>query len=558
MLHLLRIRNLALLDEVELEFGDGFVTVTGETGAGKSILLGALSLLAGNRADKTVIRRGADACEIEALLHLKDCARMNAALSAAGLPPCEDQQLMLRRVIHRDKGGRVVINGSLSTVAVLQEIGSLWIDFHGPGEPQKLFHERYQLQLFDSYAGNDALLRKYADAYHEWRAAVAEREKLAREDRLSTDEIRFLQQQIERIDAVCPNVDTVEQLETDFSRLSRISDIVEWSRSLEEGINGDAGVLARLSALSRTAVELSRIEPAAVEAEGRLNGVIIELQDIADDFGRLAGSADRDEEAVAEIEQRMHRWLELKRAYGPAVESVCAKRDQLALRLERCADVEGSLERMDGVIDDLVKVVSKLAGDLCRRRRAKSAEFAGRVSGLLAALGFKKAAFSVEVVADAEFHESGDSHCRFLFAPNPGQPEAPLNKIASSGETARVMLALKAVLAAGDETPVLVFDEVDANVGGEVGVVVGRELRRLAARHQVLCVTHLPQVAAQGQFHLLVNKDQDDTSTRVEFKVLKPDGKDRLSELARMLGDRDSQSARNHARELLDSNLTAG
>lgn len=557
MLTLLRIRNLALLDEVELDFENGFVTVTGETGAGKSILLGALSLLAGNRAEKTIIRQGEDSCEIEALLTLRDCRRVDAALAAAGLPPCDEGQLMLRRLIQRGKGGRVVINGSLATVAVLQEIGSLWIDFHGPGEPQKLFHESYQLQLFDLYAGNGPILKQYADAWQRWRAAVAERERLAREDRLSADEVRFLQKQIARIDSVCPDVATVEQLEADFARLSRITDIVEWSRALEDGINGDGGVLARLAALARKAGELAAIEAGAVECERRLNGLIIDLQDIGDEYGNLAGGADLDEEAVADIQQRMQQWLELKRAYGPAVESVCDKRDQLSMRLERCSDVEGSLQRMDAEIAELLTVVSRLAGDLSRRRRKAAPDFAARVSTLLSSLGFKKAAFSVEVVKDSACHEHGDSHCRFLFAPNPGQPAAALNKIASSGETARVMLALKAVLAAGDETPVLVFDEVDANVGGEVGVVVGRELRRLAAEHQVLCVTHLPQVAAQGQFHLLVNKEQDDVSTRVEFKVLDAGGEERLAELARMLGDRDSRSARSHAKELLDLYLTS-
>lgn len=557
MLTLLRIRNLALLDEVELEFEGGFVTVTGETGAGKSILLGALSLLAGNRAEKTIIRQGQDSCEIEALLTLGDTSRIDAVLSDAGLPACDDGQLMLRRVIQHGKGGRVVINGCLATVAVLQEIGSLWIDFHGPGEPQKLFHEAYQLQLFDLYAGNGSLRVDYAKAWQRWRSAVAEREQLAREDRLSADEVRFLQKQIERIETVCPDVATVEQLEADFARLSRISDIVEWSRFLEEGINGDDGVLTQLAALARKAGELAGIEAGAVDCERRLNSLIIDLQDIGGEYGSLASGADWDEEAVADIQQRMQQWLELKRAYGPAVESVCQKRDQLAARLERCADVEGSLQRMDDEIAGLLQEVTRLAADLSRRRRKKAPQFATRVSTLLASLGFKKAAFSVEVVKDATCHEQGDSHCRFLFAPNPGQPAAPLNKIASSGETARVMLALKAVLAAGDETPVLVFDEVDANVGGEVGVVVGRELRRLAAEHQVLCVTHLPQVAAQGQFHLQVNKEQDDASTRVDFKTLKCDGDDRLVELARMLGDRDSRSARNHAKELLDLFLTS-
>lgn len=556
MLTLLRIRNLALIDEVELEFEGGFVTVTGETGAGKSILLGALSLLAGNRAERSVIRQGRDSCEIEALITLRDSGRIDAALADAGLPACEDGQLMLRRVIQHGKAGRVVVNGALSTVAVLQEIGSMWIDFHGPGEPQKLFHDSYQLELFDVYAGNGALLEEYAAVWRQWRAAVEAREQLAREDQLSEDEVRFLQQQIARIEAICPDVATVEQLEADFARLSRIHDIVGWSRDLEEGINGDDGVVERLAAIARKAGDLASIEAAASECEQRLSSLIIELQDIGNEYSALASGADLDESAVADIQQRMQQWLELKRAYGPTVEAVCRKRGQLAERLDRGSDVVGTLRRMDDEIESLQAKLTKLAGQLSKRRRKAAPEFAAKVSELLTSLGFKKVTFAVEIVSDAVCHERGDSHCRFLFSPNPGQAPAPVNKIASSGETARVMLALKAVLAAGDDTPVLVFDEVDANVGGEVGVVVGRELRRLGGRHQVLCVTHLPQVAAQGQSHLMVSKEQDDDSTRVEFVKLKPAGDDRLAELARMLGDRDSRSARNHAKELLELFLT--
>jgi DNA repair protein RecN (Recombination protein N) len=246
MLQYLKIKNLALLDEVTLELDAGFTAVTGETGAGKSVLLGALGLLSGARTDKTMIRQGTDQLEVEAALYFEDPAEMDALLEIAGLPCCEDGVLLLQRSIHRKKMPRVQINGSMATLTQLQELGESWIDFHGPGEPQKLFQERRQLEMLDLYAGNADLLASYQVGYAAWRAAHKEIEDLESGERLDQDEIDFVRKQINKIDSVGVSEDSIEALERDYTRMSRGQDLVTLAADCSAGLSGDQGLSEQL------------------------------------------------------------------------------------------------------------------------------------------------------------------------------------------------------------------------------------------------------------------------------------------------------------------------
>lgn len=548
MLYYLRIENLALMDRTELEFGRGLTVVTGETGAGKSVLLGALSLLAGNRGEKTIIRQGAESCTVEASLHFEDCQHVDASLEALGLPACEEGQLVLRRVIHRSKPVRVHINGTLATLSALGDLGEEWIDFHGPGEPQKLFRESHQLAMLDRFADNDGLLNQYSAWFRDWRAVLAEAESLRHAERLSPDEAEFIRSQIDAIDAVQVEAGSIAELERDFARIDRAQELSLLAANLQNGINSCSG---QLGELLRAAGEFAQIDSSAEDFKRRLEAVVIELDDLASEYGASGESVDMDEAVASEIQERMQSWLSLKRKFGPTVEDVLSKRASLEQRLASQGDIEGQLDKLSDAAHAHEAVLQSLA-DKLRKARLKAAKtLAGDVQKLLTRLGFKKADFQIAVLNEDELKPHGDSSCQFLFAPNAGQKRMPLNKIASSGETARVMLALKTVLAAADATPVLVFDEVDANVGGEIGAEVGRELAALAGRHQVFCVTHLPQVAAYGRQHLLVEKAQDEASTTVTINAIHDTKSARESELARMLGDRKSKSALQHAKELL-------
>ena len=551
MLKYICIKNLALLEELRLEFESGFTAVTGETGAGKSVLLGALGLLSGTRTDKGMIRQGQDLLEVEAALYFADAFLIDNLLEVAGLPACEDGLLLLQRTIHRTKIPRIQVNGSLATLVQLQALGESWIDFHGPGEPQKLFQEKRQLEMLDTYADNAKSLAVFAVGYDEWRCALREIEALENGERLDQDELDFVRKQIKKIDAVDVSEDSIEELERDYTRMSSAQELVGLASACSEGMIGEQSVNDSLGGVLLRLEELVELDEGSQSLLERARSLQIELQDLGEELGHLVNDYDFDPEAIEAATERMNLWQELRRKYGGSVEAVLSKREELAQKIEIQGDLEGVLAKKRKASVDLEAELEKQAKKLTVSRRKSAKILAQKAADLLQALGFKKARLEIELIADAKLHEYGDSHCQFLFAPNAGQNLQPLNKIASSGETARVMLALKTVLAEADATPLLVFDEVDANVGGEVGRAVGAELARLAKKHQVLCVTHLPQVASLAHNHYVVTKSQDKDSTAVNIASLGDSRSDRLEELARMLGDRKSASARAHAEELL-------
>ena len=550
MIRRLQIRDLALMDRTELELGAGFTVVTGETGAGKSVLLGALSLLAGNRATKTIVRKGAEECSVEAELEIDGDPRFDKVLKSLDLPACDDGLLILKRSVHAAKAGRISINGGSATLTQLQQLGELWIDFHGPGEPQKLMRADTQLEMLDLHAGLASTLSTYRAGWRQRNELLREAVEAATAERLSDDEAAFLRAQLEKLDSLDLSEEAIAKLERDHARSSRSQEMATLLGQLEAGFGSD-GLGEVLPKLLKAADDVARIDVDAESLRDRLNSLAAEAEDIRADFARLGRGLSSDEESAAELEGKMNLWLEFRRKYGPGAEAVREKREALRRRLAAQGDVEARVAKLKADAAKVEKELRKQAESL-RAARTKAAEKLATATRLmLGSLGFKKANLRIEV-AIAELGPHGADAVRFLFCPNVGQDLLPLDQIASGGEAARVMLALKTVLAAVDRTPVLVFDEVDANVGGEIGAQVGRELAALGKGHQVFCVTHLPQVAALGHAHLVVTKTQDDQSTTVEISPVHGKRKDRESELARMLGDRASKVALSHARELLD------
>jgi DNA repair protein RecN (Recombination protein N) len=550
MIRRLQIRDLALMDRTSLELGAGFTVVTGETGAGKSVLLGALSLLAGNRAAKTIVRKGAEECSVEAELETDGDKRFDEVLKTLDLPACDDGLLILKRSVHATKAGRISINGGSATLTQLQQLGELWIDFHGPGEPQKLMRAETQLEMLDLHAGLAAPLAAYRTGWRLRNELLREAAEAATAERLSEDEATFLRSQLEKLDSLDLSEEAIAKLERDHARSSRAQELAALLGQLESGLGSD-GLGEVLPKLLKAGDDVARIDEEASALRDRLNSLAAEAEDIRADFARLGRGLSSDDESAAELDGKMNLWLEFRRKYGPGADAVREKREALRRRLASQGDVEARVAKLKAEAAKVEKDLRKQA-DVLRASRAKAADkLAAAARKMLGSLGFKKADLRIEV-ATAELGPHGADAVRFLFCPNAGQDLLPLDQIASSGEAARVMLALKTVLAAVDRTPVLVFDEVDANVGGEIGAQVGRELAALGKGHQVFCVTHLPQVAALGHTHLVVTKTQDDKSTTVEIAPVHGKRKDRESELARMLGDRASKVALSHARELLD------
>jgi DNA repair protein RecN (Recombination protein N) len=551
MLQTLFIRDLALLEQVSVDFDPGFSAVTGETGAGKSILIGALGLLAGERADKTIIRQGAPACDVEASLYFKDSGGINALLAELDLPACEDGLLVLKRSVPRERAPKITVNGGLATLSALQRIGERWIDFHGPSEPRRLLRESCQLELLDLYGRAGPALEAYVGRYRAWRDLQSERERTASEARLSPDELAFTEAQLAKLDGLDLSEEAIAALERDFQRTSRAQEIAAFASALESGLSGDEGATSRVAALVREARRLESIDPASKELADRLASASAELSELATEYGSLGRELQADPDGIGPLEDRMNAWLEARRRHGPDVRSVAAAREAIRLRVSSQGDIEGTLARLDGQIEAAARDARTSAAVL-RAARQKAAKELGRAAARgIAELGFDKAQFRVSITGAPGLGPAGDCGCEFLFSPNVGEPPLPLGRIASSGELARVMLALKAILADLDAVPVLVFDEVDANVGGEVGVVVGERMAAIGARHQVLCVTHLPQVAAQAAGHFVVTKDQSGDRAVVTIEPIHGDRRARVAELARMLGDRNAKSALAHAEKLL-------
>ena len=550
MIRRLQIRDLALMDRTSLELGAGFTVVTGETGAGKSVLLGAPSLLAGNRAAKTIVRKGAEECSVEAELETDGDKRFDEVLKTLDLPACDDGLLILKRSVHATKSGRISINGGSATLTQLQQLGELWIDFHGPGEPQKLMRAETQLEMLDLHAGLAVPLATYRAGWRQRNELLREAAEAATAERLSEDEAAFLRSQLEKLDSLDLSEEAITKLERDHARSSRAQELAALLGQLEAGLGSD-GLGEVMPKLLKAGDDVARIDEEASALRDRLNSLAAEAEDIRADFARLGRGLSSDDESAAELDGKMNLWLEFRRKYGPGADCVREKREALRRRLASQGDVEARVTKLKAEAAKVEKDLRKQA-DVLRASRTKAADkLAAAARKMLGSLGFKKADLRIEV-ATAELGPHGADAVRFLFCPNAGQDLLPLDQIASSGEAARVMLALKTVLAAVDRTPVLVFDEVDANVGGEIGAQVGRELAALGKGHQVFCVTHLPQVAALGHSHLVVTKTQDDKSTTVEIAPVHGKRKDRESELARMLGDRASKVALSHARELLD------
>jgi DNA repair protein RecN (Recombination protein N) len=550
MIRRLLIRDLALMARAELDLGPGFTVVTGETGAGKSVLLGALSLLAGNRAAKTVVRKGAEECVVEVEMELASPERMDALLEAADLPRCEEGVLILKRSVHATKAGRITVNGSIATLQELQKIGEAWIDFHGPGEPQKLMRADTQLEMLDLHAGLGTALKTYRQHWQEYQQLKQQIENAATGEKLSEDEAAFLRTQLDKMSQLDLTEEAMAKLERDHSRISKAQELAQLIGQLEAGL-GSEGWGEVAPKLLRAAEETAKIDTEAAALRDRLQAMAAEAEDILADYARLARSLSQDEAVAEELEEKMNLWLDLRRKYGPTLAQVRAKKQGWEQRLESQGDVEARVEKLKQAVAKVEKTLQQQAAKIHEQRDKAADKLASATRKMLGSLGFKKADLKIEV-STAPLGPLGADAVRFLFCANAGQDLLPLDQIASSGEAARVMLALKTVLAAVDATPVLVFDEVDANVGGEIGAQVGRELAALGRGHQVFCVTHLPQVAALGHAHFVVSKTQDDRSTTVEINEVHSQRTQRELELARMLGDRTSKVARAHAKELLD------
>jgi DNA repair protein RecN (Recombination protein N) len=552
MLVSLRIRNLALIEDLTWELGPGFNTLTGETGAGKSILIDALSLLLGERADKTLIRSGAEACTVEAELELRDAARLreiNTQLEESGAEACDGRALLLKRTISATGANRQFINGSPVPLQVLKLVGDRLVDVHGPHDHQSLLANEKQAELLDAYGKLGLLRAACATAYRELRKIEQEKAALDLSEAEREQRLSLLRHQVQEITAAGLEAGEDTRVDNEYRAASHSSQIVEQAGIIAGLLSETEGsVLTQLAQVERALTTWQRMDPSIADAESLNRDAIAQLTELLDTVRTRAERVDLDPAQLRQLEERLNLVQSLKRKYGGTIENVLAFG----------AKAEGDLAALEGRTEFLAALAKReqaarealdgAAAKLGQARRKVSKPLADKISQELRGLGFKKAIFAIALTPAGERGPTGGDHVEFIFAPNPGEAERPLRAIASSGEMARVMLAVKTTLAEVDEVPILIFDEVDANVGGETATQVGRKLSGLGRSHQVLCITHLPQVAAQGDSHFAVEKKVKQNRTVTELTRL--EGPAREHELARMLGGQ-TDAARALARSLL-------
>jgi DNA repair protein RecN (Recombination protein N) len=538
MLVSLRIRNLALIEDLTWELGPGFNTLTGETGAGKSILIDALSLLLGERADKTLIRTGAELCSVEAEVTLADETRLkqiNAALEEIGAEPCEGRALLLKRSLSAAGANRQFLNGSPVPLQGLKSVGNLLVDVHGPHDHQSLLATEKQAELLDAYGKLAPSRAACAAAFAALREIEQEKAALEMSETEREQRVALLQHQVGEIESAHLTPGDDERIENDYRAASHSQNIVEQAGIIAGLLSeSENAVLTQLAQVERALTTWQRMDASIADAETVNLQAIAQLQDLLATVQQRAERVDLDPAQLRQLEDRLNLVQSLKRKYGGTVENVIAFGEKAASQLnalESRAEFLASLALREKAAR---AALDKAAAELSKARKKIAGPLGEKISQEMRALGFAKATFQVEITPATKAGASGSDHVEFIFAPNPGEAARPLRSIASSGEMARVMLAVKTTLAEVDEIPILIFDEVDANVGGETAGQVGRKLRGLGKSHQVLCITHLPQVAAQGQSHFAVEKRVKQNRTLTELTRL--EGPARQRELARMLG----------------------
>ncbi|MEO7168250.1 MAG: DNA repair protein RecN [Chthoniobacterales bacterium] len=548
VLSLLRIKNLALVEDLEWELAPGFTAITGETGAGKSIIIGALKLLLGERADKSLIRTGAEACTVEAIFSGEDFAELNARLVESGIEPGAGE-LLLKRSFSLGGASRQFVNGSPTTLALLKNIGDELVDLHGPHDHQSLLAPERQLALLDGFAGTGALLDKYRDCFRQLQALVAQELELRTTEATRAQELDLLRHQVAEVSAARLEPNEEEETVARYKRASNSRRLLELAGTAARQLaDSDLAVLSQLAETQRLLRELEKLDPSLVETSTAHAAAVVELSEIARTLDRYAEKLELDPAQLAHLEERVTLLETLKRKYGATIPEVIDFGVGAAERLRKIEGRDVELDRLAGEIAQ-VRVALERSGAALRKARASAApKLAENVRRNLADLGFRQSEFEAQLSPNDEARLSGTDSLELLFSPNPGEPLKPLRLIASSGEISRLMLAIKSALAMEDAIPLLVFDEIDANVGGEIAHAVGAKMRTLAEKHQVLCITHLPQVAGAAETHFVVTKEVAGGRTFSELREVK--GKPRQEEIARMLGGR-SESALRHAASLL-------
>ncbi len=548
MLTWLKIKNLALVEDAEIEFTSGLNIISGETGAGKSVIIGAVSLLLGKRSDKSIIRRGEDRCELSAgvLLSPELKKHLTPILEYHSIT-LVDNELLLRRVI-TPSSSRNYINDTNVTLTVLAKLGEYLVDFHGPNHNLSLLKPSTQLELIDRFGNLVKLREKCAELYIEVKQTEKELEELQSQlpDAIEAEHLKRI---INDVEKVSPQVNEDMELSATHKIAANAQNILSLTSNAKHLLyDAEDSLLNRFGALNRDLEDLIKIDSENGDKfTARVDVITEEIKELAFDLEAYASGTELDEYELVRIENRLNEITILKRKYGPTIENVMETLDKAKERLNKLDNFEGLKNNIEIKLAQINTAYTQTASELSKKREKVAEKFSETTKTKLNKLGFLKADISVNFQSYAP-SLTGIDKIEFLFTANPGEEKLPLRKVASSGEISRVMLAVKTVLTNADNVPILIFDEIDANIGGEVANQVGLELQNLGKKHHVLCISHQPQVAAFANSHYSVSKTVSD-DLRTFTKILKLTDKERILEIARMLGG--GKAAQEHAKEII-------
>jgi len=537
----LHVKDLALVEEVWLEFGPGLTVLTGETGAGKTVLVSALKLLLGERADSTLVREGAEEALVEGSFVL------------------DGREVLVRRRLSAEGRSKCTVDGELATVSMLAEIVGPHVDLHGQHEHQALLSSARHAGYLDRFIGDAAV--RVRDRYTAaWRDMTEARNALSAAEAALADRDRkadYLRFQLHEIDAAAPRAGETEELQARLPRLRHGERLTGSAGAAWSALKDEGGVSDALSVALSALAQSDGLDPALDTLAGTLLRLDVELAEVASSLRDYTEGVEHDPAALDEIERRLQQLGDLQRKYGPTIDDVLRTRGEAATELALLDEGEGALERLQERADAAETELRSAAAELVALRDGAVVPFTSQLAAAVADLALPNASFEVarHPLDVAAWTSDGPERVEFLFASGPGESPRPLSKVASGGEVSRVMLALKSVLGAADAVSVLVFDEVDAGIGGATALAVGRRLAALARDHQVLVITHLPQVAAHASAHIVVEKAHSDGRTVTTARSVA--GDDLVTEIARMLAGGASSAGIAHARELLDSAAAA-
>lgn len=553
MLTLLRINNVALIDSAEIEFGPGLNLLTGETGSGKSIIVDSLGAPTGDRVSADLIKSGADSAKIEGIFAFENSKPLAAVLDEAGIDA--DGELIVRREISSSGRNRILINNQLATANLLKRIGSFLVDIHGQGEHATLFDVASHLEMLDEFASLGPQRKAVAEAFHHWSVTKTELGMLRQNEAEKLQMLDILKFQVDEIEraALCPGED--EELEEEKKRLNNVEKLSTLTDDVYDLLyDKSESTLTTLDKAAKKIEELSEYDQRFAEYKEGLTVARAVIEDAAATTRDFRGHLEFSPERLAEIEDRLAEISRLTRKYGGSIAGVLEHLNESKLRMEGIESAEFREEELRRRLQQYREAYTKAAAALSEKRVAAAKKFEKEVEANLKAVALEKARFRVDVSTrqddEGSFSSRGFDSVQYFFSANVGEDPKPLTKVASGGEASRLMLILKTTAKMQDARRSVVFDEVDAGIGGRVAQAVGQKLKELARTQQVLCVTHQPQVASQADHHFVVTKSMSRNQTTIAVRELNE--QERIEEVARMLaGERITDAARENAREMI-------